>query len=132
MPVVRQVVNEAGVGVKLLLEIAMRCSLQCVDVYELRELTLDSWRDLEAFMEPVHASRNRELLNLIETLPVTRQVLGQGGAGATGKAAPTPKNVINRAFPGLRAFLANFVWGQIKELVRAHPMVHVSAHFDVP
>ena len=43
----------------------MRCSLQDVDVYEMRELTLDSWRDVEGFIDAAQASHNRELWDLI-------------------------------------------------------------------
>ena len=53
-------------GMKQLLEVAMRCSLQDVAVYELHELTLDSWMDLKDALPPSDVERNRGLLDLID------------------------------------------------------------------
>eukprot|EP00667_Euglena_gracilis_P000474 EG_transcript_473 len=64
-----QVVGRANDGLKNLLEETMWCTLQRVEVYELRELTLDSWRDVPLFMEPNDQLRNQELLDLIKSLP---------------------------------------------------------------
>eukprot|EP00667_Euglena_gracilis_P000608 EG_transcript_608 len=64
-----QVVGRANEGLKNLLEETMWCTLQSVEVYELRELTLDSWRDLPSFLEHNDQLRNQELLDLIKSLP---------------------------------------------------------------
>ena len=47
----------------------MRCCLEDVDVYEMRELTLDSWCDLERFLDGAECLRNRELLALVHEQP---------------------------------------------------------------
>ena len=64
-----QVVNQADVGLKRLLESAMRCSLSQVDVYEMRELVLDSWCDVERYLDAAQSMQNRELLDLIKQQP---------------------------------------------------------------
>ena len=42
----------------------------------------------------------------------------------------TPKMAINRDFPGLRAFSANFVRDKIEECEIPHPMVTSAARFE--
>eukprot|EP00667_Euglena_gracilis_P007311 EG_transcript_7381 len=69
-----QVRSEADAGLKKLLELALRCNLDNVDIYQMRELKLDSWRDLEDYLEPVERVQNRELLALIRSLPTKWEV----------------------------------------------------------
>ena len=69
-----QVVSCADAGLKKLLEAAMRCSLADVDVYEMRELTLDSWQDLGTFMDGSQCAQNQELLALISQQHTSLQV----------------------------------------------------------
>ena len=44
----------------------------------------------------------------------------------------TPKMAINRDFPGLRAFSANFAKDRVEEVKIAHPMVKSAARFGAP
>ena len=78
-----QVRNRTDAGLKRLLEVAMRCSLVAVDVYELRELRLDSWRDLKDFLSELQSAQNHELLQLIAAQPSVMTVClhGTGGGG---------------------------------------------------
>ena len=46
-----------------------------VDVYEMRELTLDSWRDLRLFLSPLEAVWNAALLDFIDALPAQAVVV---------------------------------------------------------
>ena len=69
-----QVVSQADMGLKQLLEAAMRNSMKEVDVYELRELTLDSWRDVQSFVDAPQVAPNRELWDLIAEQPTELRV----------------------------------------------------------
>ena len=64
-----RVVSQADDGLKKLLEIAMRCCLADVEVFQMQELLLDSWLDLKAYLTPWEAAQNRELLDLVVQLP---------------------------------------------------------------
>eukprot|EP00667_Euglena_gracilis_P004026 EG_transcript_4044 len=63
--------SRADLGVKGLLEVVMRCSLQQVDVYELVELRLRRWADVLQYLDPSDALRNTELVNLIRKIEST-------------------------------------------------------------
>ena len=70
-----QVVNQADVGLKMLLEVAMRCNLSQVDVYEMRELVLDSWCDVEGYVDAAQSTHNNRLFDLIRQQPTNPCVL---------------------------------------------------------
>ena len=104
-----QVVNQADVGLKTLLEAAMRCNLQEVDVYEVRELVLDSWCDVETYVDATRSTQNPELFDLIRQQPtqpvalrnVVKRCCGpmssllrrEDGATALHLAAAVPNNL---------------------------------------
>ena len=90
---------EAGAGVPRLLEAVLQCSLRDVEVVHLRELVLDSWLDLEAYLHPLEAARNRELLRFIRTLPAEAQAVD----GATKRVAAPLSTMIRRASDGATA-----------------------------
>lgn len=55
-------------------KVARGDSLQICPCPQMRELKLDSWRDLEDYLEPVERVQNRELLALIRSLPTKWEV----------------------------------------------------------
>ena len=65
-------------GLKVLLEQAMHCSLANVDVYQMEELVLDSWRDLRDLLSSWEILRNDELLGFIEQQPWVERAVRQG------------------------------------------------------
>ena len=93
-----QVVHHAAGGLKALLEAAMRCSLAHVDVYELRELVLDSWCDVAGYADAAQSTRNRALFDLIRRQP-TYPVCRRGGI----KAFSSPMSGLLRAEDGATA-----------------------------
>ena len=66
-----QVVQQASEGLRRLLEVAMRRSLQDVDVSEMEELAIDSWCDLRSFVDVSTAAGNKELWELVSAQPTT-------------------------------------------------------------
>ena len=75
-----QVLSCADTGLKSLLEVAMHCSLQDVDVYELRELAVEYWCDVERALPCTYTTRNLELLELIaqQVCPRPQGCIGRG------------------------------------------------------
>ena len=55
-------------GLKKLLETAMRCSLRDVAVYVIRELALDTWFDVEHYLSPEAVIANHKIMELIHSV----------------------------------------------------------------